>query len=117
MATMKPQTKSPRRLKILEILEGKRLSAAQIGEALGSNREAAYQLLLKMLDSKQVSRHTVKGTKDSVWSWYTPPMVEKKPERFCAGTAGGRLSLSYMQTPVRAGSMDAYAIASKGIGA
>lgn len=51
-------TRSPRRKKIMALVEDKQMTAAQIGEALGISRESAYNVLLKMAEVNQVKKFT-----------------------------------------------------------
>lgn len=91
----------------------KAMTAAQVGEIIGTTRDGAYQILMKMAESRQVSKISRSG--QVFWGKFVPPPKVTREPRVHAGTMTDRLSLAYMQTPVRAGSMDAYAIASLGI--
>ena len=97
----------------MALVEDKQMTAAQIGEALGISREAAYNVLLKMAVVNQVKKFT--RSNQAFWGKYEiPPKVEREP-RVHAGTVKERLSLAYMDNVYRPGAMDAFAIESRGI--
>lgn len=106
-------TRSPRRNQIMAMLEKKQMTAAQIGEAIGLSRDSAYAFLTKMAASNQVCRVT--RSNQAFWTKYVPPKKINREHPIMTGTTKGKLDLSFMQSPYRAGSMDAYSIPSKGI--
>jgi hypothetical protein len=108
-------THTPRREAILKAIQSKAMTAAQIGEAVGLTRDGAYKILNAMAEQKIVKR--LHRSNQAFWKPYRPPVVAVRPERFDTGTTKDPLSLAYMQTPTRPGSMDAYALPSKGLGA
>lgn len=106
-------TRSPRRKKIMALVEEKQMTAAQIGEALGITRESAYNVLLKMAEVNQVKKFT--RSNQAFWGKYEPPPKVEREPRVHAGTMTERLSLAYMNNVHRPGAMDAFAIESRGI--
>lgn len=111
----KEESKSPRRKLIMKMLKKKSMTAAQVAEVIGITREAAYNVLLKMAACNQVRK--IDRASQVFWGAYKPKVKIIRETQVHNGTMTERLSLSYMQTPVRAGSMDAFAIESNGIGA
>lgn len=106
-------TRSPRRKKIMALVDDKTMTAAQIGEALGISRESAYNVLLKMAEVNQVKKFT--RSNQAFWGKYNPPQKIEREPRVHAGTVKERLSLAYMNNVYRPGAMDAFAIESRGI--
>ena len=106
-------TRSPRRQKIMALVENKQMTAAQIGEAFGISRDAAYGVLLKMEAANQVKKYT--RSNQAFWGKYEPPQKVEREPRVHAGTMTEPLSLAYMHTPTRPGAMDAYSIKSRGM--
>ena len=107
---------SPRRAEIVKILDGKEMTAAQVGAVLGWTRDRTYAVLSKMHTAKLVGK--LHKSKQTYWCKYkAPPKPIKRETPVLTGTMRGKLSLGYMTTVTRPGSMDAYAIASKGISA
>lgn len=112
MSYQEPTT-SPRRKKIMALVEDKQMTAAQIGEALGISRESAYNALLKMAEVNQVKKFT--RSNQAFWGKYEiHPKVPREP-RVHAGTMREPLSLAYLNNVTRPGAMDAFAIESRGI--
>ena len=113
--TMPEPTRSPRRKLIMQKVAGKVMTAAQIGALIGTTRDAAYNILCKMAEANQVSK--LNRSNQVFWGPYVAPKKIVREAKFFNGTVTERLSIGYMATPARAGSMDAYAIPSRGIDA
>jgi alpha-L-fucosidase len=106
---------SPLRTQIVEIIGKNRMTTLQIAQCFeGYSRERMLNILRGMAESKLVSRETI-ADGSVMWFAYKAPKKIKRTKPLLNGTTKGRLSLGYMQTSYRAGSMDAYAIASGGV--
>lgn len=103
----------PHRAKIIKMLDKKQMTAGQIAEELGWTRERTYRHLIKMEAAKLVRK--VNKRQRAYFVKYIPPIITEREPRIHAGTVKEKLSLSYMNTVTRPGSMDAYAIRSLGI--
>ena len=103
---------SPLRDQIVEIIGKKRMTTLQIAQCFeGYSRERMLNILRGMAESKLVSRETI-ADGSVMWFAYKAPKKIKRTKPLLNGTTKERLSLGYMQTSYRAGSMDAYKIAS-----
>jgi hypothetical protein len=102
---------SPERGAIIEMLKYKGMRTAEIANHFGWSRERAYNILNQMNRSELIGR-SMDGMQ-VIWGKYVKPPKPKKREKPCLnGTMKAKLNLSYMESPYRAGSMDAYKIAS-----
>lgn len=105
---------SPERKEIVVLLADKELTAAQVGAVFGWTREKAYNVLLKMHESKMIGK--LHKSKQTYWGKYkAPPKPIKRERPVYNGTMRAKLSLGYMSTPTRDGSMDAFGLPSGGI--
>lgn len=106
--------RSPVRGKIVALIKKKDMTTAEIAAATGLKRERIYNVLRVMSEDGLINRDLI--DRAVVWCKYKKPAL--KPVRelpHLTGTVRGRLDLSYMRTPVRAGSMDAYKLPSLGL--
>lgn len=106
-------TRSPKRIKIMELVAKKQMTAAQIGKEIELSRDSAYALLMKMAACNQVRR--VKRSNQAFWAKFVPPEKKKREHPIMTGTVRGTLDISYMNTVTRDGAMDAYKIKSMGV--
>ena len=109
----KAETNLPHRAQIIKMVEKKQMTAAQIAEQLGWARERTYRHLIKMDAAKLIRKVT--RSNQAFFGKYIPPAIVVREPRVHAGTMTEKLSLSYMNAVVRPGSMDAYALPSRGI--
>jgi len=102
---------SPERGNIIEMLNINGMRTAEIASHFGWSRERAYNILNQMSRSELIGR-SMDGMQ-VIWGKYVKPPKPKKREKPCLnGTMKAKLNLGYMESPYRAGSMDAYKIAS-----
>ena len=103
--------KSPYRQKILDLLETKNLTAAQLAEKVGSTRDLVYTVLTKMHRAGLISMQ--KNGTGTVWKKLEPTFLSCRPEQVRNGTVTERLTGMWFSQPARAGAMDAYSLPSK----
>jgi hypothetical protein len=106
----------PERQAILALVLKKPIKTRDVAKAMGEGWDnmRAYNVLKRLRDTQGLIESKVIGNKTH---WCKPEPKKPPPprvERVCNGTTHGKLVLS-MASPYRPGSMDAYAIASKGI--
>jgi hypothetical protein len=108
----------PERQAIIELVLKKPIQTRDVAAAMGEgwDKQRAYNVLKRLRDTNGLIASKLIGNK----TFWCKPEPKKAPaprtERVCNGTARGKLSLD-LSNPHRSGSMDAYAIASKGTGA
>ena len=103
--------KSPYRQRIIDLLETKNLTAAQVAEQIGSTRDLVYTVLTKMHRAGLISMQ--KNGTGTVWKKLEPTFLSCRPEQFRNGTVTEKLKGLGFSDPARAGAMDAYSIRSK----
>lgn len=102
---------SPERDAVVAMLKKKAMTTAQVAAEFGWSRERAYNILKQLHHAGLVGR--TKSKLDVLWGKYKkPPEPQKREIPVHNGTMKGRLSLSYMASPYRAGSMDAFELPS-----
>lgn len=108
----------PERQAILTLVLKKPIQTRDVAIAMGEgwDKMRAYNVLKRLRDTQGLISSKLVGNK----TFWGKPEPKKAPaprtERICNGTARGNLSLD-LSSPHRSGSMDAYAIKSRGIGA
>jgi hypothetical protein len=108
----------PERQAIIDLVLKKPIQTRDVATAMGEgwDKMRAYNVLKRLRDMNGLISSKVVGNK-TFWCKPEPRKAQKKRDLpVTNGTTKGRLTLD-LSSPYRAGSMDAYAIPSKGTGA
>jgi hypothetical protein len=108
----------PERQAIIDLVLKKPIQTRDVAIAMGEgwDKQRAYNVLKRLRDTNGLIASKLIGNK-TFWCKPEPRKAQKKRELpVNNGTTKGRLKLD-LSNPYRAGSMDAYSIASKGTGA